>query len=168
MYGLALAANLEHAGSYGLRFSTASTREGRGPIFGQAQLAQASGNPDLTAETQPHRHASTRKIQGNLRPILHLPFLVVIPEGNLRSASAHTRLPSTEDALPKEKTSRTGRSLLKQRPGYCMVTPPWAAFSFFNSLALRAPMAFCTHISTWAMSALRASASVQSRSALRR
>jgi hypothetical protein len=37
----------------GLRFSTASKRERRRPIFGQAQLALASGNRGLSAETQP-------------------------------------------------------------------------------------------------------------------
>src|SRR5712692_8979784 len=41
--GSTLGADLEHAGSQGLRFSTASKREGRGPIFRQAQLRPKGG-----------------------------------------------------------------------------------------------------------------------------
>src|SRR5712692_5968801 len=41
--GQTLGADLEHAGSQGLRFSTASKREGRGPLFKQAQSRPKGG-----------------------------------------------------------------------------------------------------------------------------
>src|ERR1019366_1499779 len=41
--GQTLGADLEHAGSKGLRFSTASKREGRGPFFAQAQSRPKGG-----------------------------------------------------------------------------------------------------------------------------
>jgi hypothetical protein len=49
---------------HGLRFSTASKREGRGPIYGQAQLTLASGNRGLSAETQPIVTPQTETYKG--------------------------------------------------------------------------------------------------------
>ncbi len=69
----------------------------------------------------------------------------------------------------KKKPSRGARAFwLGRCVTYFMTTPP-AAFSLaFSSLALRAPMAFCTQSCACARSALRAASSPQSVSALRR
>jgi hypothetical protein len=49
--GLTARADLEHAGSKGLRFSTAYKQRGGGRSTGQAQLTLALGADGLTAET---------------------------------------------------------------------------------------------------------------------
>jgi len=58
--------------------------------------------------------------------------------------------------------------LLLEANGCYIETPPPAFCSFFNSFALRAPMALLLHRSTCAISALRAASLPHSRSALRR
>ncbi len=62
--GQTLGADLEHAGSQGLRFSTASEEKGRRPLFAQAQLRPKGGTASPPKRDPYRSHVQKWKIQG--------------------------------------------------------------------------------------------------------
>jgi hypothetical protein len=96
------------------------------------------------------------------KPFLQPPFEAFWPKRSERSAA---RQP------PKQQAPGRSRGLgLKTNHVYLpsITTPPGVCWFFFSSFALRVAMVLSRHWSNWAISALCASSSPQSRSALRR
>src|SRR5207248_3267685 len=98
--------------------------------------------------SHPHLAASTNYPQSDLAAICNQYFFYRSSQAAiLQQLYNRKTAPQNKGGLPSREASDSASYC-----GYCIVTPPCAAFSFFCSFALRAPMAFCILSSTSAIS----------------